>query len=117
MLEKTWIVATLGASWGMFAQATSPPFAEWGNLTALGALITVLVFIVTKLLPNLIAKIAQQSEVSLAAMNKQSETFSVTMKEMHAAHLETMKSQWATLGGVQEEMKAVREHCAQHKQV
>lgn len=76
---KTLVAGLMSSAWVLFAQAESGAadvLNGWGNLTALGALIVALLFLVTKYLPDQQRKFIEQSQI-----------FATAMKDAQAANL------------------------------
>jgi hypothetical protein len=73
-----------GLSIAFFAQVAPGPPIEWGNLTALGIVAVVIIFIVTRMLPDLHKKFVEQSVVFSATVKEIQADFTTTVKEIQA---------------------------------
>jgi type III secretory pathway component EscR len=69
---------------------------EWGNLTALGIVAVVLIFIVTRMLPDLHAKFKAQSDVFIETVRDIQVVFSTTVKEIQADFTASTKEMQVT---------------------
>jgi hypothetical protein len=118
IFDKLIVYGTFGWAFGLFAEGVAPTSVggEWSNLTALGAVIIVLIFIVTKMLPDLHQKFVEQSKVFAESTSAQSEAFSTALRDtlnkssdiLDKVHDRTSQATAATA----EEMARLREHCA-----
>ena len=61
-------------------QAVANPIGPWGNLTALGIVAVVCVFVITKMVPGLHEKFVTQSDVFAKALINQSEAFANSLR-------------------------------------
>lgn len=97
----------LAVAIGLFAEGSSngDPLAPWANLTALGIVGLCMVFIVTKMLPDLHKKFVDQSEIFAKTGENVVKNFSETLDKMHNRQHEKDQK-------VAEVLTALREHCA-----
>ena len=89
----------------LFAESANDQLGSWGQLTALGVVAVVLIFIVTRMLPSIHEQFVRQSEVFAAAMAKAQSDFA----ESAAA---IAKQQHEDSVKMNESVSALREHCA-----
>jgi len=96
----------MGAAGVLFAEgAAAPTGADWSNLTALGAVIAVLIFIVTKMLPQLHQQIVDQAKASSTALLESQSNFTTVLDKIH--------ERWSSSSAsATEELAKLREHCA-----
>lgn len=78
----------------VLAQETLP--VEWGNLTALGIVAVVIIFIVTKMLPDLHKKFVEQSIVFATATKEMQISFTKTLETLQLDFSSTVKVNQAT---------------------
>ena len=105
------------AALGLFAESAATPVpGEWGNITALAAVIGVLIFIVTRMLPDLHQKSVDQSKAYAESSANQSKIFADTIKETQTQFSSTLdKINEREIDATKtntEELAKLREHCA-----
>ena len=87
------LAAPLLVAFGLFAQVPADSLTGWGSLTALGIVAIVLVFIVTRMLPQIHLQFAEQAKAFAETISKGQVEFSSTldrMAERHAAETTPM---------------------------
>jgi hypothetical protein len=89
----------------LFAETTIGDFSPWANLTALGIVGVVLIYIVTKLLPSLYEKFVRQTELHVEAQKAQQASFTAVIDAMHARAHEDYQALAVAIG-------ALQRHCA-----
>jgi hypothetical protein len=115
MLSKTIITATLVSAMGLFAEGSTPGGGlpdNLSNLTALGAVILVLIFIVTRMLPALHTQIVDQAKASTAIMADQSKAFAASMVESQVKFADVLDKVTQRESTAVEEISKLRENCA-----
>ena len=80
----------LAAAWALFAQNLPGNPADWSQITALGAVIVVLLFLVIKHLPDVQAKFVSLSETSAKASQAQTEAAVKAAAEAHSKSAQAM---------------------------
>ena len=99
------LAAPLLVAFGLFAQAPADPLTGWGSLTALGIVAIVLVFIVTRMLPQIHLQFAEQAKAFAETISKGQVEFSSTLDRMAERHAATEREHIKAL-------TELREHCA-----
>jgi hypothetical protein len=114
-VEKVIVSGIMLGAMGLFAEATADP-SPWGNYTALGAVIAVLLFLVTRTIPDLNTKAAEASKSAQESLVRLSDVFAASSKEIQTKFAETLDRihDRATEASklTAEEMANLREHCA-----
>lgn len=77
------VYGLFGTAGCLFAQ-TSDGLASWSDLTALGIVAVVAIFMVTKMLPDLHKKFVEQSQIFATTVEKIQTAFAKTLDEIHA---------------------------------
>jgi len=113
-VEKIIATGGLAGATGLFADAAAgfDPLGGWGNLTALGILAVVLIFIVTKMLPDLHAKFVDTQKLfadSMEKMHLANQAALTQIEDKHQAVLDKIHSREENLT---EAIVALRENCA-----
>lgn len=108
---KLFLIFSLASAVGLFAEGGGDTFGNWGNLTALGIVAVVIVFIVTKMLPDLHGKFVDQSKVFAATIEAMQGKFSEILDKMHARNAEQEKEHLASLSQVAKEVAELRVNC------
>lgn len=110
------IVTALGLFGVADTVAPAQPLGEYASLSALAVVGVVLIFIVTKMLPDLHGKFVAQSEASAKAVVDQADHFAVAIKaqaDSFATILnDTIGTSNARLLANTRELTKLREHCA-----
>jgi hypothetical protein len=108
MFDRYFIIGGLGAAMSLFAEGTMPAtdIGSYGNLGALGVLSAVLIFIVTKMLPDLQQKFIDQSKIFATAIENQQAKFTEVLDKMHERESDRSDK-------IATEIAAMRETCAE----
>ena len=101
MLEKALIIAGFGTAFSLFADTSQTEPWGWSNLTALGIVAVVLIFIVTEMLPSLHQKFVDQSKF-----------FADSIREIQVESTKTLDKVYERETLKNEEIMRLREHCA-----
>ncbi len=100
------LACPFGIAIAMFAESDlGSPVGSWGQLTALGIVAVVLVFIVTKMLPNIHEKCMEQSKAFAEAM-------AAAQKEFAATTNRIAERQHEDSAEISKQLSELREHCA-----
>jgi hypothetical protein len=118
-MARLLMVGLSGVACGLFAadSTTSIPTSPWGELSALACVIGVLLFIVTKILPDLHQKSVDQSKQATECQVEQSKVFAEAIETTQTKFADTLDkihergTQAAILNA--EELAKLREHCAE----
>lgn len=113
-VQKIIAIAGLADSFALFAVDSTgfDPLGGWGNLTALGILAVVLIFIVTKMLPDLHQKFVEAQRIfteSLEKMQIANQTILDRINDRNQAVLDKIHGREEALT---EAIIALRENCA-----
>lgn len=94
MWTKGIVWAATGTSLGLLAESVATPLDGWGNLTALGILAIVVIFLVTKMLPGLHAQITELTKHAETENTMRTRIFTDTITNMAKQfHDDTMTAQ------------------------
>jgi hypothetical protein len=95
-----------GISLTLFAEGQSGNvLSGYENITALGALIVALLFLVTRYLPT-------AHEKAMKSLEVQSASFATAVEKMTTAHSADMSRGWDAIESQAKEIASMREHCA-----
>ena len=131
MFDRAIAISGMVLGVGMFAESSAPAVTDWSSWTALTAVIGALLFIVTKMLPDLHQKFidqgktfseaivkqsCEQSKTFADTISKQSSDFATSTKETQAKYNDTLDKihdRATTAATTQaEELAKLRENCA-----
>ena len=109
------VVSGLAAG-GLFAEGTtSDPVAPYANITALGIVAVVLIYTVTKILPNLHQRFIDQSTIFSATIEKMQTTHTDTVKSLTAGYSGTLDKMHERMSGWMEHTRDMTAKCAEHQ--
>jgi hypothetical protein len=117
MVGRIFVVGMALTGVSLFAQsATVSTGTNWENLTALGAVISALIYIVTKMLPDLHQKSVDQGKASSEALKEQGAMFATTIKDIQidfSSTLDKVHERGTKAMDIQsEKIATLQAHCA-----
>jgi hypothetical protein len=112
-VSRVIVIGGMSSAWTLFAESAAAP-TDWGNLTALGAVIVVLIFIVTKMLPDLHQKSVEQTKIFSDALRDMNMAQGSVIDKMQSIHLDTLDKISAREEALTAAVGALRENCAGH---
>lgn len=107
------LVSSLFATVALLAEGTTTALpSEWANLSAMGILATVVIWLVTRVLPDHAAKANEQSKMFAETLQKSQEQFTNTLDKMHARAEDWEKRRQDSMQAVANELASLQANCA-----
>jgi len=108
---KLFLYGAFGTALGLFAEGETAIPDGWSSLSALGIVGVVLIFIVTKLIPDMHKKSVEQTQIFAETIKAVHSVFAEALNKIHARSEEWEIEHQKVLTGLSESLMALATQC------